>query len=158
VAAGIVDLEDIWKDRARELTERIALADNMASRVRLIEETLLAQLSQNGRYDHTVDRCLQLLETNHGQLNVAQLAADLGVSNRQLTRRFHHIVGLTPKEYARVSRFLNVLRCLSGREHGNLTEIALECGYFDQAHFNHEFREMAGMAPGELFTFPNVAF
>ena len=34
VAAGIVDLEDIWKDRASELTERIALASDMAARVR----------------------------------------------------------------------------------------------------------------------------
>jgi AraC-like DNA-binding protein len=39
-----------------------------------------------------------------------------------------------------------------------LTEIAHTCGYFDQAHFNHEFREFAGMSPGELATFPNVAF
>ncbi|MCM3872299.1 MAG: helix-turn-helix domain-containing protein [Pyrinomonadaceae bacterium] len=158
VAAGIVDLEDIWQDRAHELSERIALAGNMAARVRLIEETLLALLSQNGRYDRTVDRCLQLLETNCGQLNVAQLAADLGVSNRQLTRRFQHAVGLSPKEFSRVSRFLQALRCLSGRQHSSLTEVALACGYFDQAHFNHEFREMAGMTPGELFTFPNVAF
>ena len=107
---------------------------------------------------HTVDRCLQLIETNRGQLNVAQLAADLGVSSRQLTRRFQHTVGLSPKEFARVSRFLHALRCLSGGQHRSLTETALACGYFDQAHFNHEFREMAGMAPGELFTFPNVAF
>ena len=158
VAAGIVDLEDIWKDRANELTERIALAIDMTARVRLIEEALLALLSHNGHYDYTVDRCLQLIETNCGQLNVTQLAADLGVSNRQLTRRFQHAVGLSPKEFARVSRFLNVLRCLSGRQHRSLTETALACGYFDQAHFNHEFREMAGMAPGELFTLPNVAF
>lgn len=158
VAAGIVDLEDIWKDRARELKERIALAIDMAARVRLLEEVLLSRLSNNVHYDHTVDRCLQLIETNCGELNVARLAADLGVSTRQLTRRFQHTVGLSPKQFTRVSRFLNALRCLSGRQHRSLTEVALACGYFDQAHFNHEFREMAGMAPSELLTFPNVAF
>jgi transcriptional regulator GlxA family with amidase domain len=130
----------------------------MTERVRLIEEALLALLSQDDRYDPTVDRCLQLIETNCGQLNVAQVAARLGVSSRQLTRRFQHAVGVSPKEFARVTRFLHVLRCLSGRQHQSLTETAVACGYFDQAHFNHEFREMAGMAPGELFTFPNVAF
>jgi AraC-like DNA-binding protein len=158
VAAGIINLEDIWKERASELTERIALASGMTERVRLMEEALIALLSRNGRYDPTIDRCLQLIETNCGQLNISHLAADLGVSSRQLTRRFQRTVGLSPKEFSRVSRFLHVLRCLSGRQHSTLTETALACGYFDQAHFNHEFLEMAGMAPGELFTFPNVAF
>jgi AraC-like DNA-binding protein len=158
VAAGIVDLQDIWKDQANELSERIALANGMPERVRLIERVLLELLSRNGRYDATVNRALQLIETNCGQLNVAQLAEDLGVSSRQLTRRFQHTVGLSPKEFSRVSRFLHALRSMSGHEHSTLTETAMACGYFDQAHFNHEFREMAGMAPGELFTFPNVAF
>lgn len=156
VAAGIINLEHLWKETARELTERIALASGMTERVRLIEEMLLWLLSQNGRRDRTVDRCLQLIDENRGQLNVAQLAAHLGVSNRQLTRRFQHAVGLSPKEFARVSRFLHVVRCLRDREPRSFTETAIACGYFDQAHFNHEFREMAGMAPGEFFTFPNV--
>jgi AraC-like DNA-binding protein len=39
-----------------------------------------------------------------------------------------------------------------------LTDVALESGYFDQAHFNHEFRGLAGMSPGELQTFPNVSY
>lgn len=158
VAAGIVDLEDIWKERARELTERIALANGMKARVRIIEESLLALLSENGRCDRTVDQCIQLIDANRGQLNVAQLAADLGVSSRQLTRRFRHTVGLSPKEFARVCRFLHVIRCLTDRDPRTLTETAIACGYFDQAHFNHEFREMAGMAPREFFTFPNVVF
>jgi AraC-like DNA-binding protein len=158
VAAGIVDLEDIWNERGRELTERIALASDIRTRVRIIEEALLGVLSTNGRYDSTVDQGLQLIEANRGQLNVAQLAAHLGVSNRQLTRRFQRTVGLSPKEFARVSRFLHVIRCLRDREPHTLTETAMACGYFDQAHFNHEFREMAGMAPGEFFTFPNVVF
>ena len=158
VASGIVDLQEIWKDRTRELTERMALAGSMTARVRLIEETLLALLCKSGCYDVTVDRCLQLIERSRGQVNVAQLAGNLGVSARQLTRRFQQTVGLSPKEFARVSRFLHVVRCLSAREPRTLTETALACGYFDQAHFNHEFREMAGMTPGEFFTFPNVVF
>ncbi len=158
VAAGIVDLRDIWKERASELTERIAMASGMKARVRIVEEALLWLLFKNGRYDHTVDQALQLIDANRGQLNIAQLAAHLGVSNRQLTRRFQHAVGLSPKEFARVSRFLHVVRCLSDRKPQTLTEAAMACGYFDQAHFNHEFRQMAGMAPGEFFTFPNVVF
>ena len=158
VAAGIVDLGDILKDRARILTERVVLARDMETRVRIIEDSLLELLRENGRFDLTVDRCLRLIELNGGLLNVAQLAAQLGVSTRQLTRRFQFNVGLSPKEFARVSRFLNVLRALSESGSRSLTETALECGYFDQAHFNHDFREMAGMAPGEFLTFPNVAF
>jgi AraC-like DNA-binding protein len=158
VAAGIVDLKDIWKERANELTGRIALASGMTERVRLIEETLLALLARNGHFDATVNRALQLIETNCGQLHVAQLAKDLGVSSRQLTRRFQQTIGLSPKEFSRVSRFLNALRSMSNQEHSTLTATALACGYFDQAHFNHEFLEMAGMAPGDLLKFPNVAF
>jgi AraC-like DNA-binding protein len=36
--------------------------------------------------------------------------------------------------------------------------VALDCGFFDQAHFNHEVRDLAGMSPGDLSTFPNVSF
>jgi transcriptional regulator GlxA family with amidase domain len=159
VAAGIVDLADIWKNRASELTERITLAQDMAARVLLIEEALLALLNQNGHYDYAVEECRRRIEALSGQLSVAQLAKDLGISSRQLTRRFQNTVGLSPKEFARISRFLHGLRCLSERQHRSLTETALACGYFfDQAHLNHEFREMAGIAPGELLTFPNVAF
>ena len=130
----------------------------MSARVRIVEKALLASLRENGRSDRMVDRCLQLIETNAGQSSVAQLASEIGASGRQLTRRFQNAVGVSPKEFSRVSRFLYVLRCLRERKHQTLTETALVCGYFDQAHFNHEFREFAGMTPGELFTFPNVAF
>jgi AraC-like DNA-binding protein len=158
VTEGIVDLTDFWKELTRELTERVALACSMTERVRIVEETLLGLLSKNGHYDHTVDRGIQLIETSGGQLSVVQLARHLGVSNRQLTRRFQNTVGLGPKEFARIIRFLQAVRCLRDSHSVTLTETAISCGYFDQAHFNHEFRELAGMTPGEFFTFPNVVF
>jgi transcriptional regulator GlxA family with amidase domain len=158
VATGVVDLTEVWKERADEWTDRVALAREVTARARIIEEALLASLRANGHYDRMVDRCLQLIETAAGQSSIAQLASEIGTSSRQLTRRFQNAVGVSPKEFSRVSRFLHVLRCLRDRKHQTLTETALVCGYFDQAHFNHEFREFAGMTPGDLSTFPNVAF
>lgn len=158
VAAGVVDLTEVWKERADEWTDRISSARGMHERVRIVEDALLTSLRENDRYDRMVDRCLQLIETAAGQWSVGQLASEIGASSRQLTRRFQHAVGVSPKEFSRVSRFLYVLHCLRQRKHQSLTETALACGYFDQAHFNHEFRDFAGMTPGDLFTFPNVAF
>ena len=65
---------------------------------------------------------------------------------------------MSPKEFGRISRFLHALQLLTAGNHRSLTGVALDCGFFDQAHFNHEFRELAGMSPGNLSTFPNVSF
>jgi AraC-like DNA-binding protein len=158
VTAALVELEEVWGEGAAEWTERIVLAGGMAARVRIVEEALLASLRQKNRYDRVVDRCLQLIDTAAGQVRVAQLASEIGICNRQLTRRFKNAVGVSPKEFARVSRFLNGLRYLRGSPHHTMTQTALECGYFDQAHFNHDFREFAGMTPGEFLNSPNVVF
>jgi AraC-like DNA-binding protein len=159
VAADVVDLELIWKRRARRWGERIALEPAVPARVRLVQKMLLNILRENSRRpDPTVDRGLQLINAAGGELNVGQLAPTLGISGRQLRRRFHDAVGLSPKEFSRLARFLRTVHCLSGRKHRTLTETAVSCGYFDQSHFNHEFREFAGISPGELFSFPNLAF
>ena len=158
VAAGVVDLEDLWRARAREWTERIALANGMTARIRFIEHALHSLLSENGRTEPAVDRALHLIGRSRGQARVSDLAAEIGVSCRHLTRQFQRAVGLSPKEFGRISRFLHALQLLTAGNHRSLTDVALDCGFFDQAHFNHEFRELAGMSPGDLSTFPNVSF
>jgi AraC-like DNA-binding protein len=158
VAAGVVDLEDLWRARAREWTERIALAKGMAERVRFLEQALLGLLGENSRTEPAVNRALMLIEASRGRFRVNELADDIGVSCRHLARQFQRAVGLSPKEFGRVARFLHSLQLLTTRNGHSLTDVALESGYFDQAHFNHEFREFAGMSPGELQTFPNVSY
>ena len=158
VAAGVVDLEDLWRTRAQEWTERIALAKNMAERVRFLEQALFGLLSENGRTEPAVDRALALIEASRGRFRVEELADDIGVSCRHLTRQFQRTVGLSPKEFGRVARFLHALQLLSNGNGRSFTDVALQSGYFDQAHFNHEFREFAGMSPGELQAFSNVSY
>ena len=80
----------------------------------------------------------------HGLQNA--LAGELGLSTRQLERRFRTHVGLGPKLFARLTRFQHAWRtagCAS-----SLAALAARAGYFDQAHLVRDFQEFAGIAPG----------
>jgi AraC-like DNA-binding protein len=158
VAAGVVDLEDLWRARAREWTERIALADGMPERLRFVERELLRLLRASAGTDPAVDRALHIIEARRGQVRVSDLADEIGTSGRHLSRQFQRAVGVSPKEFGRIRRFLHALELLTREGRRTLAEVALDSGFYDQAHFNHEFRELAGMSPGDLATFPNVSY
>jgi AraC-like DNA-binding protein len=81
-------------------------------------------------------------------LGVAALAFELGVSERQLRRRFERAVGYGPKRLARV---LRLERALSAARAGEeLARVAADAGYADQAHFANDCRDLAGVAPSSL--------
>lgn len=158
VAAGVVALEDLWPARAGEWTEKIATAPNWSRRLQYLDSLLLGLLRENRRSDRAVDRALEIIEAERTPMLISRLAAQIGVSCRQLSRQFQGAIGVSPKEYLRVSRFLRAVRLVSEPAPASLAEIALECGYYDQAHFNHEFREFAGLSPGQLASFPISPF
>jgi AraC-like DNA-binding protein len=86
------------------------------------------------------------LHSAAGALPVRELAAQLGVGERRLQRIFYDHVGLTPKQAARVARLKAAISLMAGAELP-LGRVALRAGYYDQAHFNHEFARLAGVAP-----------
>jgi AraC-like DNA-binding protein len=157
IADSVVPLREIWNSRADEYTERVVLARGMSARVRIVEEMLLKALRENGRQDCVVERCVQLIQNATEPIAATELASTLGLSSRQLGRRFQNAVGMTPKEFLRVNRFIRAARRLRGRTDASLTETAYDCAYFDQAHFNHDFREFAGMTPSQFIMAKNVA-
>jgi AraC-like DNA-binding protein len=89
---------------------------------------------------------------------VAQLGTELGLSERQLRRRFADAVGYGPKTLARVLRFQRFLALASASREGagrwragdGLAELAFAAGYADQAHLTRECRRLAGRTPSEL--------
>jgi AraC-like DNA-binding protein len=71
----------------------------------------------------------------------------IGLSQRRLAQIFHEQIGVSPKTFHRVRRFQHTLQHLRGVRRVDWAELALECGYYDQAHLSHDFREIAGMTP-----------
>ena len=71
----------------------------------------------------------------------------IGLSAKRFIERFTIQVGLTPKRYCRIRRFQRAVTMANGGCRVGWTRVALDCGYFDQAHFIHDFRSFAGLTP-----------
>jgi AraC-like DNA-binding protein len=152
-----IELGELWPD-AHELEEKLSAAENNEERAFILQESLVKKLRTNYCSDESVTHCLWQLNLHKGALNAQQLADGVGLSRRQLGRRFNDHIGMAPKEFARVSRFIHSLKHLKRYPALSLTEVAYESGYYDQAHFIHDYREFAGMTPGELVDCPNIVY
>ncbi len=144
LADASVALDDVLGARARGLAER--LAGNTPAEAIAAVEALLAGLPlvADRRVAHAVDR----LARGGDDARVAALAAELGMSERQLERRFLERVGVSPKRFASLCR-LERASALA-RDGRPLADVAIEAGYFDQSHFVREFRRFAGAPPGAV--------
>jgi AraC-like DNA-binding protein len=72
-----------------------------------------------------------------------------GYSHRRFIELFRRTLGLTPKLYCRVLRFQEALERGAATRAASWVDVALDAGYSDQAHFNREFLEFAGVTPGQ---------
>ncbi len=128
-----------------ELLTRVEEAPGPQARIALVERWLLGLAYA---HDPVVERAGELLTTSGDDGGVAGVARALGLSERQLERRFRARVGVSPKRYARLRRFERAMALLDGP--ATLTEVAYAAGYYDQSHFIREVRAFAGRAPGAL--------
>jgi AraC-like DNA-binding protein len=88
------------------------------------------------------------IENSHGNLRVNELADQIGYSRRNLERRFKEFTGITIKKFINNTRFQFALMLL--RRGTVSSDIIYACGYFDQAHFIEEFKNVTGVTPGQF--------
>jgi AraC-like DNA-binding protein len=156
LASRSIGLHDILPPgRVDRMQERVLAARTVADRVAVVEDFLI-QLPFAG--DPLVAHALKLLASSPSTtraacstrpIHVAEVARLLGLSERQLERRFLERVGVTPKRFATLRRFERAVAFT--RTAPSLTAVALDAGYYDQSHFIREFRRFTGVSPGALF-------
>lgn len=137
-----VALGEFWGAGARQLHERLMASRTAEARFDIVEKTLLARLG--AREPHpAVGYALARI----GRESVAAISGKIGISPRRFADVFRNEVGLTPKRFARVRRFQRALRRMNEGRSVDWAEFALECGYYDQPHFIHDFQAFSGMNP-----------
>ena len=141
---------DLFGRAAFDLRNRLLEFSDAASRLQLAEEWLLSNCV-SGRHIHPlVAWATRRLAESGGKLRTAELARDAGCSRKHIAGLFRDRVGLAPKMLARIHRFQNALVCISADHQVDWSELATHCGYYDQAHLIHDFRQFAGLAPSEF--------
>lgn len=136
----VVPLDEIAPAEARRLLDRLATAPDPA---RVLEKAITERADRNA--SKLTRDAATLLTTS----SVTAAAGDLGVSERHLRRVFRESVGLSPKEFAKLTRFHRALQAAK-RGAVNWASIAAATGYYDQAHLIAEFRAIAGVTPRAL--------
>jgi AraC-like DNA-binding protein len=145
IAGQCVELADLMGREADALADRLATAPDWGTRLAIFERAIAARVLEAPPVAPELDWAWQRLVASRGAMPVAELAAELGWSRRHLAVRVHEELGMPPKALARVLRFERAVERL--RAGDDLAALALDAGYYDQAHFNRDFRAFAGATP-----------
>lgn len=146
----LVALEDVAGPATASLLDRLHETPVWSDRLELAHRFVADRLADADPTPHEVERAYRCLVTSGGTMSVADLADEVGWTRRHLSGQFAEHVGVSPKAFARLVRFNRAVCLLSAGVGHPLVHVAVATGYYDQAHFNREFRELAGCTPTEF--------
>lgn len=142
-----VPLECLWSPaEVACLRERLLGAPTPAVALAILEATLAARFRPTPP-DPAVAAALAAFHRAPHAIRVEAVADAVGLSRKRLLERFRAAVGLTPKQFCRVRRFQQALAQAHRSEDVDWADVAASCGYYDQAHFIHDFRGFSGLTP-----------
>jgi AraC-like DNA-binding protein len=138
--------EPAW---ALALARAMAVCGDEAAAARVADEHLAAPVAAAPPLDAVVRASVVALIASNGEMEIAELARGVGLSLRQLERRFGAATGLNPKQFARIRRMRSALAHLLSPSPRTWSEVAADFGYADHSHLVRDFGQLAGLTPTE---------
>jgi AraC-like DNA-binding protein len=148
IASLVVELSDIWGRAGDDLIERLVAAETWPQRFCILDRAFLSTLNPPSVESEIAWAWNRLVRT-HGTVPVHVLADDVGYSRRHFGERFRRAVGVAPKVAARIMRFERACRLITEPRGRGLAQVALACGFYDQAHLTREWHALTGCSPKE---------
>lgn len=141
-------VEDVFGDVGLELVQRVRAAPDYAAMERLAEDFMHAHVPPRDVTVEQVNAMVASVADDRSITRVEQLCERHDLSLRRLQRLFREYVGVSPKWVINRYRLHEAMAQVHEGKVIAWAELALELGYFDQAHFIRDFRRMLGRAPG----------
>jgi AraC-like DNA-binding protein len=132
------------------IEELLEAAQNNSQRVAIVDQFLTKKLAPFNP-DKLVSEAVAKIHVAKGFIRIKELADTLCISNDAFEKRFRKIVGSSPKQFAAIARLSSIVR---HEKKGRLLDIAFDAGYYDQAHFNKDFKVFTGQTPTDFYKAP----
>lgn len=144
----VIALENLSLTGLSELKEKLhTTSSKPIAKLQLIENYLYQLISPSHHPSPAMNFAVDQIRQTNGQINISEILEQTGYSRRWFIKKFRDTVGITPKLFARVYRFQHAVDLIRSEDSPNFPNIALECGYYDQSHFNHDFKDLSGIPP-----------
>jgi AraC-like DNA-binding protein len=151
---NIFTLDEVLGNQTVILEEQLLYAINIQQMARIADTFLISLLnkhSKNNIFSESIAAASNAINSQINSLNVKHYASNANMSVRNFQRRFKEQVGTSPKLYAKIFRFNEVLKRKIMQPGESWTSIAHECCYFDQMHLIKEFKTFTGFTPLDFF-------
>jgi AraC-like DNA-binding protein len=149
VVNEVFDFASLFKIDGEELADQIFHAKTTNSRLDLISN-FLARKASSTRAD-PIKCFVDQIVSSDGHAEISLMQRRSGLSIKQFERRFKAVAGFAPKYFARIVRFQSVKRRYASIQPKTMSSLAYANNYYDQSHFNREFKEFAGVQPLQYF-------
>lgn len=144
-----ISLSDTTLKKPTELYYKLIEAQTFHLKVSIIEDWLCRSLQAEKNISNVVTASLMLIKKHKGLLPIKSIASQLDYNQRRIERLFNSQVGMTPKEYSRILRIEQARACIKHYKDSSFSTIAYDLGFYDQAHFINQFKNVEGITPRE---------
>ena len=134
-----------------DIEERLSEAVSNSQRIGIMEEFLI-RILYSEENDELIAAAVQKIQGANGNIKIKDLANSFYLSHDAFEKRFRKTVGTTPKQFSSIIRMKAVIQSMQRNQ--TFTELAYDAGFFDQAHFNKEFKIFTGQPPSEFVKSP----
>lgn len=140
-------IEQFWGADADKLRKSLIACKDVEEKLDTMERFLINQFSEKRAGHLAVRKLLEIGPTEFEHLNLAEFCEQMHLSQQRFIELFKREVGVSPKIYLNIIRFQDVLSKMTAEERVNWLDISFDSGFFDQAHFNKEFKKLSTMSP-----------
>jgi AraC-like DNA-binding protein len=144
-----IDFDCVFKKDADEIWEQLQESETINEKFLLIENFLYRKILTTKKPTAKVISSIELLLKTDEKNSIEEICRQQNISRKHLNFLFQEYIGVSPKMFSSLVRFQSILQTIGNARPDKLTDIAYELNFFDQAHFNNNFKRFTGIKPNQ---------
>ena len=145
----VVDAELAISPKILNIRERLLEASTHFEKFQVLEKQLLRIYHRKLEVNSFVDFAVSTINTTPNRCSIKSISHKVGFSQKHLIKLFKEHVGVAPKEFLKVIRFQRAIQQIENQISVDWSQIAFDCGFYDQSHFIADFKDFSGFTPSE---------